>query len=247
MAARQGLYGVLVLSYGPQIRGGESAAVVRIAAQTGAVRGRRGRPPAVLPRQRRAPLRGPHPPARWQPAHPRGERRRRAARLARRSRGRDLPLPVREDRERRSRCRASRSNMLGLGLLCRALGWSDTLAHESLRARFGHRPEALARNLAAFDRAYAATAAPPALPRLPVVKGTAPPRVVETGQRGGGARRDRRGAALLRRLPDHAVVRDHGDAARGDAARPGAGGAGRGRDRRARHGAGRQLRRRAPR
>ena len=31
LAARQGLHGVMVQSYGPQIRGGESAAVVRIA------------------------------------------------------------------------------------------------------------------------------------------------------------------------------------------------------------------------
>src|SRR6266545_8221880 len=31
MAAHQGLYGIMVQSYGPQIRGGESAAVIRIA------------------------------------------------------------------------------------------------------------------------------------------------------------------------------------------------------------------------
>ena len=33
IAARQGLYGLLVLSYGPQIRGGESAAVLRLSTQ----------------------------------------------------------------------------------------------------------------------------------------------------------------------------------------------------------------------
>ncbi|MFI5372662.1 MAG: 2-oxoacid:acceptor oxidoreductase family protein, partial [Candidatus Eisenbacteria bacterium] len=30
MAAQQGLYGVMVQSYGPQIRGGESAVVMRV-------------------------------------------------------------------------------------------------------------------------------------------------------------------------------------------------------------------------
>ena len=49
MAAQQGLYGMMVQSYGPQIRGGESAVVLRLSRERGAVRGRRGRRAAVLP------------------------------------------------------------------------------------------------------------------------------------------------------------------------------------------------------
>jgi 2-oxoglutarate ferredoxin oxidoreductase subunit alpha len=180
IAAGQGLYGVLVLSYGPQIRGGESAAVLRLA--TGPVQ-YEGDEVDLLLCFRAADVRrfeghirlhpgsglileandtGPLPA--WLGDHEKTTYRYPFARL---ENGIEVPGEPR--------------NMLGLGLVCRALGFSDTLAHEALRARFGHRPEALARNLAAFDRAYGAADAPPSLPALPVVHGEAPPRVVETG------------------------------------------------------------------
>ena len=180
MAARQGLYGVLVLSYGPQIRGGESAAVLRIATHPvqyegdevdlllcfrasdvrrfeGHIRLHPGSH-LILEASDTGPL-----PA-WLGGHEHATYRFPFARI---ENGIEVPGEPR--------------NMLGLGLVCRALGWSDTLARESLRARFGHRPEALARNLAAFDRAYATAEPPPALPSLPVAHGEAGLRVVETG------------------------------------------------------------------
>jgi 2-oxoglutarate ferredoxin oxidoreductase subunit alpha len=179
IAARQGLYGVLVLSYGPQIRGGESAAVLRLSTHPVQYEGdevdlllcfrtsdvRRfeghirlhGNSRLILEANDSGAL-----PA-WL-----GEREHATYRFpfARIENGVEVPGEPR--------------NMLGLGLLCRALGWSDTLAHESLLARFGTRREALARNIAAFDRAYAAVE-PPVLPALPVAHGKAAPRVVETG------------------------------------------------------------------
>jgi 2-oxoglutarate/2-oxoacid ferredoxin oxidoreductase subunit alpha len=180
IAARQGLYGVLVLSYGPQIRGGESAAVLRLAThpvqyegdevdlllcfRTSDVRRFEGHirlhpgSRLILEANESGPL-----PA-WLGDHERTTYRYPFARI---ENGIEVPGEPR--------------NMLGLGLVCRALGWSDTLAHEALRARFGHRPEALARNLAAFDRAYAVAEPPPALPVLPLARGGAAPRVVETG------------------------------------------------------------------
>ena len=180
MAARQGLYGVLVLSYGPQIRGGESAAIVRLASHPVQYEGDEV---DLLLCFRASDVRRFEGHIRLHPASrlileasdtgvlPEwlGDRESATYRypFAKIENGIEVPGEPR--------------NMLGLGLLCRSLGWSDTLAHESLRARFGHRPEALARNLAAFDRAYSAADAPPALPRLPAVKGNAPARVVETG------------------------------------------------------------------
>ena len=180
IAARQGLYGVLVLSYGPQIRGGESAAVLRLAThavqyegdevdlllcfRTGDLRRFEGQ--IRLHPDSRLILEASDPGAlpAWL-----GEAERATYRypFARIENGIEVPGEPR--------------NMLALGLLCRSLGFSDTLAHESLRARFGHRPEALARNLAAFDRAYATTDSPPALPALAGAPGAATPRVVETG------------------------------------------------------------------
>jgi 2-oxoglutarate ferredoxin oxidoreductase subunit alpha len=180
IAARQGLYGVLVLSYGPQIRGGESAAVLRLAThpvqyegdevdlllcfRASDVRRFEGHirlHPAsrlILEANDTGPL-----PA-WLGDHETTTYRYPFARI---ENGIEVPGEPR--------------NMLGLGLVCRSLGFSDTLAHEALRARFGQRSEALARNLAAFDRAYAVAEAPPSLPTLPVTHGEAAPRVVETG------------------------------------------------------------------
>jgi 2-oxoglutarate ferredoxin oxidoreductase subunit alpha len=180
IAARQGLYGLLVLSYGPQIRGGESAAVLRLSTQPVQYEGdevdlllcfrtsdvRRFEGHIRLHGNSRLILE-----ASDEGALPDwlGDRENSTYRypFARIENGVEVPGEPR--------------NMLGLGLLCRSLGWSDTLAHEALRARFGHRKEALERNLAAFDRAYAVRVEPPRLPSLPVAHGAAAPLVVETG------------------------------------------------------------------
>jgi 2-oxoglutarate ferredoxin oxidoreductase subunit alpha len=155
MAARQGLYGMMVQSYGPQIRGGESAAVVRIAGAEvqyegeladlilcfrlrdlarfqGTVRLRPGGT-LVLDREETA-----DPPV-WLGA---AEAKRYQFSFARWENGIEIEGPPK--------------NMLGLGLLCRALGWPVDLAREILTERFARRRERLRANLDALDLGFAA-------------------------------------------------------------------------------------------
>jgi 2-oxoglutarate ferredoxin oxidoreductase subunit alpha len=68
-------------------------------------------------------------------------------------------------------------NMMGLAILCRALGWPPEHARQALEKRFAHRPEAVARNLATFDRAWETGE----VPALPVLHGHGVPLQVETG------------------------------------------------------------------
>ena len=149
MAARQGLYGMMVQSYGPQIRGGESAAVVRIADSEvlyegdqvdvlvcfrlrdlkrfqGAIHLHTGSV-VVMDREEVGD------PPEWL-----GHTEEPAFRFpfARFEDGIEVEGPPK--------------NMLGLGLLCRVLGWPQTLAEDALRRRFGHRRERLQVNLEAL-------------------------------------------------------------------------------------------------
>ncbi len=176
IAARQGIYGLMVQSYGPQIRGGESAAVLRLATREALYEGEHA---DLLLCFRSGDLR----------------RFRGAVRLHERS---QLILEAKDEGELpewlgRSAASAYRypfarwedgievegepRNMLGLALLTRALGWEPALAREMLEERFARRPAVLAANLAAFDRAWAADDVP-ALPRL---EGCGRPLVIETG------------------------------------------------------------------
>jgi 2-oxoglutarate/2-oxoacid ferredoxin oxidoreductase subunit alpha len=154
MAARQGLYGMMVQSYGPQIRGGESAVILRVAHEEVCYEGDRT---DVFLCFRLADLK------RFQGAvrlHPG------SVVLLEESDEGELPEWIgRSDREPYRypfakledgiEVAGDPKNMLALAILCRVLGWPAPLARETLGHRLGHRPEALAKNLAAFDRALA--------------------------------------------------------------------------------------------
>jgi 2-oxoglutarate ferredoxin oxidoreductase subunit alpha len=164
MAAAQGLYGMMVQSYGPQIRGGESAALVRIAREEVQYEGDEA---DLLLCFRLGDLK-----------RFRGAVRLRASCsvLLEQAESGELPEwlghtdrpPVRHPFatfEDGMEVAGDPKNMLGLGLICRSLGWSRDLARHVLEQRFGKRPESLQRNLAAFDKAFAREDLP-ALPRL---------------------------------------------------------------------------------
>ncbi|HET9326210.1 MAG TPA: 2-oxoacid:acceptor oxidoreductase family protein [Candidatus Eisenbacteria bacterium] len=176
MAAHRGLYGVLVQSYGPQIRGGESAVVVRIASEEIHYEGDET---DLLLCFRLADLR------RFQGSirlHPgsivmleasdasdppewlgRSELKPYRYPFATIVDGQEVP--------------GDPKNMLGLALLCRALGWGPEQARHALEKRFAHRPQVLARNLATLDRGWAAAG----VPTLPTLHGHGVPLTVETG------------------------------------------------------------------
>jgi 2-oxoglutarate/2-oxoacid ferredoxin oxidoreductase subunit alpha len=159
LAARSGLYGVQVLSYGPQIRGGESAAVLRLSEQSvqyegdevdvllcfrasdlrrfeGHIRLAQGCR-VLLDATDTAPL------PEWLGTQSPDVFRFPFARI---ENGLEVP--------------GDPKNMLGFGLLCRMIGFDAESARTALHDKFGHRPDALARNVAAFDRGYAADPAP---------------------------------------------------------------------------------------
>ena len=177
LAARSGLYGVQVLSYGPQIRGGESAAVLRLSEAPVQYEGdevdvllcfrasdlrrfeggiRLGRDSRVLlDVTDTAPL------PEWLGTETPEVFRFPFARI---ENGLEVPGDPR--------------NMLGFGLLCRMLGFEAESARTALREKFEHRHEALAKNLAAFDRGYGADPAPAGLVPL---HGTGRDLAIETG------------------------------------------------------------------
>ncbi len=176
MAARQGLYGMLVQSYGPQIRGGESAVVLRIAEEEVSYEGDRT---DVLLCFRTSDLKrfkgslhlhddsvvvlettdtGAMPP--WIGSSQREPLRFPFATL-------DNGVEVAGEPK----------NMMGLALLTKMLGWSDALAEAALRARFSHRPGVAERNLVTFHRVFKDTP----VPALTKLTGHGVPLMVETG------------------------------------------------------------------
>lgn len=176
MAAHQGLYGMMVQSYGPQIRGGESAALVRISTEEVLYEGEEA---DLLLCFRLSDL-----------ARFRGSMRLHDESVVILDAVEEGTLPEWLGRTGRAQLRypfatiedgrevpGDPKNMLALGLLCRALGWAKGLAHAALEHRFGHRPQLLAKDVAALDRAFA-TGDVPALPRL---GGRGVPLVVESG------------------------------------------------------------------
>ncbi|MBI4364583.1 MAG: 2-oxoacid:acceptor oxidoreductase family protein [Candidatus Latescibacteria bacterium] len=176
MAAQQGLYGMMVQSYGPQIRGGESAVILRIGRQETVYEGDRT---DIFLCFRLADLK------RFQGAvrlHPQ------SVVIQEESDTGDLPEWIgRSDRETYRypfakiengiEVPGDPKNMLALALLCRVLGWPAALAREAIGHRFGSRPDVLGRNLAAFDRALAAAPPPP----FPIAPGTGRSLFAETG------------------------------------------------------------------
>ncbi len=176
MAAHQGLYGMMVQSYGPQIRGGESAAIVRIATDEVLYEGEEV---DVLLCFRLSDL------ARFQGSVRLNETSTAILEASEegtlpewlgRAGGEPLRYPFATIQDGQV-VPGDPKNMLALGLLCRGLGWAPGLAHAALEHRFGHRPQVLARDVAALDRAFA-TRDVPALPRL---AGHGVPLAVESG------------------------------------------------------------------
>lgn len=176
LAARQGLYGVMVQSYGPQIRGGESAAIVRLSRDEVQYEGDRT---DLLLCFRTKDL----------------QRFKGAVRLHERSiailEGADtgatpewLGTSAREPwrfpfatLDNGMEVAGLPKNMMALALVCRALGWPRALAETRLAERFGARPEVHARNLEAFARGWNAAD----VPALPALAGHGAGLVIESG------------------------------------------------------------------
>jgi 2-oxoglutarate/2-oxoacid ferredoxin oxidoreductase subunit alpha len=162
LAARQGLFGVMVQSYGPQIRGGESAAVIRLSEEEVQYEGERA---DIVLCFRLRDL------ARFQGAvrlHARS-----ALVLDRSDEGAppewlgstDSPVyrfPFARF-ENGIEVEGPPKNMLALGLLCRILGWPADLIRETVNTRFRSNPDRLRANLEAFEVGFAAEN-PPARP-----------------------------------------------------------------------------------
>jgi len=176
MAAWQGLYGLMVQSYGPQIRGGESAAVVRIATREIQYEGDDA---DVLVCFRASDL-----------GRFRGAVQLHAGStlvLDAADKG-ELPewlghADAREYRypftrlENGVEVQSEPRNMLALALLTRMLGWPEGLARRAVRERFSHRPEVAGRNVEALDHGFAAAG----VPELPCFATRAEERFIETG------------------------------------------------------------------
>jgi len=176
MAARQGLYGMMVQSYGPQIRGGESAVTLRISeAETqyegdevdilvcfrlkdirrfqGAMRLHEDSI-VVLDREEKDEL------PEWL-----GASKLPVARF---------PFAVYENGLEMS---GPPKNMLALGLLTRMLGWSEATARDILQERFPKRSERMDKNLEALAQGTAAEG----LPSRPAPSGQGKGLFSETG------------------------------------------------------------------
>lgn len=164
MAADQGLYGMLVQSYGPQIRGGESAVILRLASEEVCYESDRT---DLLLCFRLADLR-----------RFRGSVRLHAGSTLVLDAAEQGELPDwlgRSDKpvfrhpfatiENGIEVAGDPKNMMGLGLLCRSLGWDVALAEKAIADRFASRPAVIERNVAAVRKAFAVDSMP-ALPRL---------------------------------------------------------------------------------
>ncbi|MBI5837072.1 MAG: 2-oxoacid:acceptor oxidoreductase family protein [Candidatus Eisenbacteria bacterium] len=163
LAARQGLFGIMVQSYGPQIRGGESAAIIRLACHE---MNYEGDTTDLLLCFRVSDLKRFDAQVRLHP----GSRV-----ILEQHDDSEIPAwlgPARDNayrfpfarREGDLEVEAEPKNMLGLGLVCRAMGWPLELARELLLERFGDRPEWLEKNMGGLERGYAAPDAPKLLP-----------------------------------------------------------------------------------
>jgi 2-oxoglutarate ferredoxin oxidoreductase subunit alpha len=176
MAAHQGLYGVLVQSYGPQIRGGESAVVLRIGERETCYEGdatdlllcfragdlKRFRGSLLLHDDSLLILE-----AKDEGTLPDWLGRSKRASFLHPFATFDAGVEV----------AGPPKNMMALALVCRALGWPESLAEQALRERFSDRPALVDRNMPTFRQAYLT----PDVPTLPKLTGHGVPLVVETG------------------------------------------------------------------
>jgi 2-oxoglutarate ferredoxin oxidoreductase subunit alpha len=155
LAARQGLFGVMVQSYGPQIRGGESAAVIRLSEDEVQYEGERADVVLCFRLRDLARFQGAvqlhagsalvmdagdeGSPPEWLGA---GDATLYRFPFARFESGVEVEGPPK--------------NMLGLGLLCRILGWPPDLIRETVNTRFRNNPARLRANLEALELGLAA-------------------------------------------------------------------------------------------
>jgi 2-oxoglutarate ferredoxin oxidoreductase subunit alpha len=176
MAAAQGLYGVMVQSYGPQIRGGESAAVLRIATREIQYEGDATDLLVCFRASDLARFRG------VVELHAGSTLVLDAADTG------ALPEWLGHEGAREYRFPFTRiedgvevpgdpRNMLALAMLTRVLGWPLELARHAVRERFGRRAEIVERNLQALDHGWAAADVPTL---APFAEGEAE-RFIETG------------------------------------------------------------------
>jgi 2-oxoglutarate ferredoxin oxidoreductase subunit alpha len=150
MAAEQGIYGMMVQSYGPQIRGGESAVMLRLSEREVQFEGDEA---DLLVCFRIADLR------RFQGAvrlHPK------SSVIVESTDPTELPewLGTTEQPSQRYpfatfengvEVAGPPKNMKALALITRMLGWDPEFARTTLRKRFGHKPNALSTNIVAFN------------------------------------------------------------------------------------------------
>jgi len=152
MAAEQGIYGMMVQSYGPQIRGGESAVMLRLSEREVQFEGDET---DLLVCFRLADLR------RFQGAV---RLHRQSAMILEAADTAEIPAwlgaverpPHRHPFavfENGVETAGVPKNMKALALITRMLGWDPEFARASLRKRFGHKPRALAQNLTTFNEA----------------------------------------------------------------------------------------------
>jgi 2-oxoglutarate ferredoxin oxidoreductase subunit alpha len=176
IAARQGLYGIMVQSYGPQIRGGESAVVVRIADSEiqyegdqadvllcfrlrdikrfqGAVRLHSGSA-VILEKEDVGEM------PEW----------------LGKSEGEPFRYPFARF-EDGIEVEGPPKNMMGLGILCRLLDWPEEVGREVLTKRFERRKDRLVQNLEAYAMGIAAQGAP----SRPAPRGRSEGLFMETG------------------------------------------------------------------
>ena len=176
IAAHQGLYGMLVQSYGPQIRGGESAVVLRLAESEVAYEGDQTDLLVCFRISDLMRFRGSlH-------VHPNsvlvldtGDQGELPAWLG--TTTREIVRYPFATRAAGVEVAGEPKNMMALALVAKALGWEREHAERALEERFAHRPHLLAADLAAYRAAWA-KAAVPAFSRL---QGHGLPLEVETG------------------------------------------------------------------
>jgi 2-oxoglutarate ferredoxin oxidoreductase subunit alpha len=152
MAAEQGIFGMMVQSYGPQIRGGESAVMLRLSEREVQFEGDAS---DLLVCFRVADI-----------ARFRGAVRLHSSSVVVLETTDATPLPEwlgTVDRpavrypfatlESGAEVAGPPKNMKALALITRMLGWDPEFARSTLRKRFGHKPTALSNNLVTFNAA----------------------------------------------------------------------------------------------
>jgi 2-oxoglutarate ferredoxin oxidoreductase subunit alpha len=176
LARAQGLYGMMVQSYGPQIRGGESAAIVRLAREEVQYEGDRTDLLLCFRHQDLKRFKGAFQLHQGSILMLETADQGEAPEWLGRSAREPFRYPF-ATFESGVEVAGPPKNMMGLALLCRALGWPRALAEAALAQRFGRRAEVLQQNRETFDSAWTAEN----VPSLPKLDGGGSGLIVESG------------------------------------------------------------------